>query len=208
MRELDIGDKLLEHGIAFERLANGDGLFTVNIMVDGQRIHRVIGRESEGTTRTQAEDFIGNVREDAKRDRLSLPKGRKVVLAFPDAAAKYLGELAEEGGKDLVMKRRPLTLHLVPFFRDMPLSKISSFDIERYKKSRVEAFAKVGTVNRELAALSHLFTKEVAWNWLDKRPAKIKRFKIMKPDCKGPGGQSNFLPVTSLTRLSVRGHLM
>jgi integrase len=176
MRKLGIGAKLMEHGIVFERLANGDGLLTVNIMVDGQRIHRVIGRESEGTTRTQAEEFIGKVREDAKHDRLSLPKGRKVGLAFPDAAAKYLVKLAEEGGKDLVMKRRRLTLHLVPFFRDKPLSKISSFDIERYKKSRVEASAKVGTVNRELAALSHLFTKAVEWTWLDRRPAKIKRF--------------------------------
>ena len=52
MRKLDIGDELTEHGVAFERPAIGDGLFTVNIIVGGQRIHRVIGRESEGTTRT------------------------------------------------------------------------------------------------------------------------------------------------------------
>jgi len=31
-------------------------------------------------------------------------------------------------------------------------------------------------VNRELAALSHLFTKAVEWTRLDRRPAKIKRF--------------------------------
>ena len=57
-RKLAPGEKIVEHGIAFERLANGDGVFTVNVMVDGQRIHRVIGRESDGTTRTQAEEFI------------------------------------------------------------------------------------------------------------------------------------------------------
>jgi hypothetical protein len=57
MRKLASGDKLNEHGITFERLANGDGVFTVNVMADGQRIHRVIGRESDGTTRTQAEDI-------------------------------------------------------------------------------------------------------------------------------------------------------
>src|SRR6266849_4202795 len=176
MRRLSVGTKLTEHGITFERLTNGDGLFTVNIMVDGQRIHRVVGRESDGTTRTQAETFIGKIRQDAKNDRLSLPKGRKVALIFPDAATKYLAKLIEEGGKDLVMKRRRLNLHLVPFFRDKPLSKISTFDIERFKKSRVDEGAKVGTVNRELAALSHLFTKAVEWTWLDRRPAKIKRF--------------------------------
>jgi hypothetical protein len=63
MRKLKPGEKIIEQGISFERLANGDGVFTVNVMVDGQRIHRVIGRESDGTTRTQAEEFIEKVRQ-------------------------------------------------------------------------------------------------------------------------------------------------
>jgi site-specific recombinase XerD len=74
------------------------------------------------------------------------------------------------------MKRRRLDLHLVPFFKYKPLPRITSFDIERYKKARLEQGAKVGTINRELGALSHLFTKAVEWAWLDSRPAKIKRF--------------------------------
>jgi hypothetical protein len=113
MRKLSLGKKIAEHGITFERLANGDGVFTVNIMVDGQRIHRVIGRESDGTTRTQAEEFIEKVRRDAREGRLNLLKGRKVALEFQDAAAKYLARLPEEGGKDLVMKERRLRIHLV-----------------------------------------------------------------------------------------------
>jgi hypothetical protein len=38
-----------------------------NVMADGQRIHRVIGRESDGTTRTQAEDFIEKARTEAAK---------------------------------------------------------------------------------------------------------------------------------------------
>lgn len=195
MRKLAPGEKVNEHGITFERLANNDGVFTVNVMVDGQRIHRVIGRESDGTTRTQAEEFIEKVRQDAKHDRLSLPKGRKVALSFRESASKYLVKLDEEGGKDLVMKRRRLSLHLVPFFGDMPLSKISGFDIERYKKQRLQEVAipggekqkakdeaklkttSPGTINRELAALSHLFNKAIEWGWIDRRPAIIKRYQ-------------------------------
>ncbi|MEO5334406.1 MAG: hypothetical protein H7839_20515 [Magnetococcus sp. YQC-5] len=181
MRKLGPGEKMMEHGITFERMENGDGLFSVNLMVDGQRIHRVIGRETDGTTRTQAEEFIEKVRRDAKEGRLNLPKGRKTVLGFREAAGKYLVKLAEEGGKDLVMKRRRLNLHLVPFFDEIPLSKISGFDVERYKKARIDTtapdVAKVGTVNRELAALSHLFTKAVEWGWIDKRPAIIRRYR-------------------------------
>ena len=93
IRKLESGEKINEHGIAFERLANSDGCYTVNIMVDGQRIHRVIGRESEGVTRQQAEDYIQNTRTDARHGRLNLPKGRKLTIGFRQASNKYLQKL-------------------------------------------------------------------------------------------------------------------
>jgi integrase len=217
IRGLRAGGEISEHGITFERLPNGDGLFTINVMVDGQRIHRTIGKESDGTTRTQAEDFIEKVRRDAREDRLSLPKGRKIALSFRDAAAKYLAKLEEEGGRDLVMKRQRLTLHLVPFFGDRPLSKISNFDIDRYKKQRLQEDAmrggdrrsenanatqrahppsktSPGSVNRELAVLSHLFNKAIEWKWIDRRPAKITRLKE-------GAGRITYLTVDQVQRL-------
>ena len=81
-------------------VADGDGVFTVNIMVDGQRIHRVVGRESDGTTRTQAEEFIATSRQDAKNNRLALPKGRKVAMSFRGGRGrKYLERLDEPTGR-------------------------------------------------------------------------------------------------------------
>lgn len=212
IRKLTCGKSISEHGITFERQTNGDGVYTVNIMVDGQRIHRVIGRESDGTTRTQAEEFIEKVRQDAKHNRLSLPKGRKLALSLRSAVEKYLIKLDEEGGKDLIMKRRRFSLHLVPFFGDMPLSKISSYDVERYKKKRLQEIAirggiarkplnnpkerttSPGTVNRELAALSHLFNKAIEWGWIDRRPATIKRFKEEQ-------GRITYLSIDQIKRL-------
>ena len=194
IRRLTPGSTITEHGITFERLANGDGVYTVNIMVDGQRIHRVVGRESDGTTRTQAEEFIEKARRDAREGRLNLPKGRKIALGFREAATRYLEKLAEEGGKDLVMKRRRLRLHLVPFFGDTPLSQISNFDVGRYKKNCMGEGAKVGTVNRELAALSHLFNKGIEWGWIDKRLAKIKRYSEER-------GRITYLTVAQIKRL-------
>lgn len=192
IRKLSAGS-ITEHGITFVRLANGDGVYSVNVMVDGQRIHRVIGKESEGVTRMQAEKFIEQARTDARAGRLNLPRGRKTALGFRDAAAKYLQLIAQEGGKDLKMKRYRLTRHLVPFFGDTPLSKLANFDVERYKKLRLDQRAergrkkdgtkvyagvtKAGTVNRELATLSHLLNKAVEWGWIAHRPAQIKRLK-------------------------------
>jgi integrase len=176
-RQLQTGQKLEEHGISFERLANGNGRYTINIMVDGQRIHRVIGKESDGVTRKQAEDVIETLRTQARQGRLNLPKGRKLILNFKEAAENYLEKQIAEGAKNLKSKRCHLRLHLIPFFAETPLDKISSFDIERYKKFRIDNKITPGTVNRELAVLSHLFTKAIEWQWLDKRPATLKRFK-------------------------------
>lgn len=196
MRKLAAGEKLNEHGITFERQTSGDGVFSVNVMVDGQRIHRVIGRESDGTTRTQAEEFIEKARQEARAGRLSLPKGRKLALTLRVAALDYLERLRESGGKDLKMKKMRLDLHLVPFFGDMVLAKIGSFDIERYKKQRQQetvivrprgkaiqqtaeraASVKPATINRELAVLSHLLNKASEWGWIDRPAARIRRFQ-------------------------------
>ena len=210
MRKLADGDKLNEHGITFERQANSDGVFSVNVMVDGQRIHRVIGRESDGTTRTQAEEFIDKARQDAKAGRLNLPKGRKLALTFSEAASQYLAKLVQEDGKDLPMKGYRLNMHLTPFFGATQLAKITTFDVERYKKQRggelvvrpngpggkpsVGGVTKPATINRELAALSHLFSKAVEWEWVDHRPATIKRLKEHS-------GRITYLTVEQIERL-------
>jgi integrase len=194
LRNLKPNAKLNEHGVIFERLENGDGRYTVNIMVDGQRVHRVIGKESDGTTRTQAEEFIEKAKQDAKTGRLNLPKGRKTIFGFKEAAEKYLSKLEEEGGKDLRTKRLRVRLHLIPFFQSLSLNKISNSDIERYKKFRVEEGAANGTANRELAALSHLFNKAIEWRWIEARPATIKRHKEDQ-------GRITYLTVEQIDRL-------
>jgi integrase len=193
MRQLAPGEQINEHGIIFERLANGDGVFRINIMIERQRIHRVVGRESNGVTRLQAEAAAQKFRQDALHDRLSLPRGRKMPLKFQTAATQYLERLREEVGRDVVAKERRLRLHLRPFFGDTPLAGISSFHVERYKKNRLEEGAHVGTINRELAALSHLFSKSMEWGWLDKRP-KIRRFKESQ-------GRIVYLTVEQIQRL-------
>lgn len=198
VRKLEIGQKINEHGIYFTRLANGDGKYSVNVMVDGVRIHRVIGNESEGVTREQAEQYIEQLRTDARQDRLNLPKGRKTAMSFKDAATEYLVKLEQEGGKDIKDKIRRLNQHLVPYFGNLPLAKICTSDVDKYKQHRLlqvslhggdkvskseqqsGALTKPvapGTVNRELATLSHLFTKAVEWGWLSSKLAQVKKLK-------------------------------
>jgi integrase len=176
-RRLVPGQKITEHGITAEKLPDGDIRYSVNIMVDGQRIHRVIGRESEGVTRTQTEEFIERVRSDAREGRLSLPSRRKTHLTFTEAADKYLERQEGTDGKNIAAKHRQLRLYLKPFFGSQRLDTISTFTVDRYKRHRVDTGVSKGTVNLELATLSHLFSKAIEWHWLKTRPCKIKLFE-------------------------------
>ena len=177
IRKLRAAEKITEHGITAERLADGDLRYSVNLMVDGKRVHRVIGRESEGVTRTQCEEFIDQARTDARWDRLSLPKGRKLALTFGAAADDYAKRLEQSGGKNLTIKRRQLRMYLKPHFGRMRLDAVTPFSIERYKKQRSDQGAAAATVNRELATLSHIFSQAVEWRWIDRAPARLKKLK-------------------------------
>lgn len=194
IRRLKPGEKLAEHGITAECLADGDLRWTVNVMVDGRRVHRVVGRDSDGVTRTQCEEFIGQARTDARHGRLNLPAGRKLALTFATAADDYLKRLEQSGGRNMVAKRRHLRAasraslhkegrpeaergHLIAYFGAMRLDAITGFTIEKYKKQRRDQQATPGTINREIATLSHLLNRAVEWRWLDRLPTRPAKFK-------------------------------
>jgi hypothetical protein len=56
----------------------------------------------------------------------------------------------------------------------MRLDAITSFTVDRYKKKRIDAGAAKGTINRELATLSNMFSLAVEWKWIDRRPCHFK----------------------------------
>src|SRR6266542_2277640 len=190
IRSPEVG-RWTERGVTFERKANGEGVFSVNVMVDGNRIHRIIGRESEGVNLAWVERVLNTWRAKAVEQRLGLPKNRKVAMGFAEAADRYIERLGLEGGKDLRAKRRRIEMHLKPFFKSIPLASITTTDIERYKLARLDQVAvrggnrsmpkdtsklgktRPGTINRELAALSHLLHKVVEWGWINFLPVRV-----------------------------------
>lgn len=176
IRGLTAGERITEHGITAEKLPNGDVKYSVNIMVDRQRVHRAIGRESDGVTRTQCETFIENTRTKAREGRLSLPRGRKVAMGFADAARKYLKHQEESDGKNLDAKTRHINTLLIPHFGSVSMEAITPFAIERYKRDRKKSGASGPTINRDLATLSHFLRLAHEWQWRRTAPPKIPKF--------------------------------
>ncbi|WP_374394423.1 tyrosine-type recombinase/integrase [Sphingopyxis sp.] len=162
---LKVGQRINEHGIVAERMKNGDIRFSVNIMVDRERIHRVVGMEGEGVTREQAVRAVEAFRTKAREGRLDLPKGRKSHRLFRESATEYLKQLEDtlsEGDKgfaDLPNKRRHLNTYLVPHFGNQRIDKLTDFGVKGYARKRIEAGAKQATVNRELSTLSHFLRR-------------------------------------------------
>ncbi len=163
IRRLAPGEKITEHGITAERAVHGDIRYSVNVMVDGERIHRVLGRDSDGVTRTQCEEFIEAKRTDARQGRLSLPRGRKTNLTFKDAADLYLDRLREMGAKDQVNNRQHLRLHLVPYFGTMRLDKVSTFTLEKFRNHCRQKGLSESTVNRVLATYRRMARRLLEW---------------------------------------------
>jgi integrase len=166
LKLLSLGGKLSEHGVIVERLSNGDLRWKVNVMVDGQRIHRTIGRESEGVTREQALRAIEAFRTKAREGRLDLPKGRKSHATFAELAPEYVKRLDEIGGKNMKAKRQHVAKQLVPFFGSCRADRITTALVQDYTRSRLATGLKQATVNRELATLSHLLRRMAKWGWI------------------------------------------
>jgi integrase len=173
IRQIDAGQKLIEHGVEYKRLHNGDGHWTVAITVDGRRIRKAIGKESDGVTLTQVLQFIEKVKTEAREDRLKLPKGRKLARRFEEAATEYIQRLRESDGKNIDKKVQHFKLHLTPYFQGQSLDGLNNFEVERFKKHLKNKSYKPGTINRILATLRHLLNKSVEWGWFSHPPVKI-----------------------------------
>ena len=173
VKRLASGERLTEGGITAHKLDNGDARWSVNIMVSGARIHRVIGKESEGVTRADAEGFIEQSRVDERAGRLNLPTKRKTHLSFTELCDRYLIRQEAVGGKNLLAKREQISAKLKPAFGKMRADTITEFTVKSHIKRRLDKGAAPGTINRELATLKHLLRDAVKAKDLKVMPCQI-----------------------------------
>ncbi|MEC3911521.1 tyrosine-type recombinase/integrase [Sphingobium sp. CR2-8] len=169
IRALLKGQKITKKGIKAEKLtdgAEGDVRYSINVMVDGERHHRIIGKASDGVKLTDAHKALETLRTRAREGRLDLPKGRKTHMSFAEAATSYLDRLVKTGGKGIHDKRRHLELRLIPYFKNSRLDRISEVQVQEYVQARLAAGIALGTANRELATLSHFLRRAAAWKWI------------------------------------------
>ncbi|KRC34868.1 MULTISPECIES: site-specific integrase [unclassified Lysobacter] len=157
MRALKAGESISEHGITFTRLVNGDGRWSINVMVSRVRHHKVVGNESEGYTRTQAEDVIAGLKAQKRSAGHGVSGSRQgVPKTVRGAAADYLAFLRSHDGKDVDTKQMRFREHLTPHLGDKSVSRLTEDDWAAYVAARKGEGAGPGTINRERSALLHM----------------------------------------------------
>jgi integrase len=179
LRKLGSGEIITEHGVVAKKLANGDTRWAVKVMVDGKRIHRWLGRESDGVTRSTCERFIETARVDARASRLNLPTGRKLALTFSEASDLYLKKLKEVGGKDYRKNDQHLRLHLKPYFGSMHLDRITTFTLEKYRAHCRKKGLAEATINRTLATYRRMGRRLARWKEI---AAPLPMIELQKED--------------------------
>ncbi|WP_057632223.1 tyrosine-type recombinase/integrase [Stenotrophomonas humi] len=156
-RALKAGESISEHGIIYTRLSNGDGRWSINVMVNRRRHHQVVGLESEGYTRTQAEDVIATLKASKRTAAHGVQGSRQTAaLTVTQAADDYLAYLRTHDGRDVATKEMRFREHIKPHLGRRSIAKLTDDDWLGYVDARKKEGAAASTINRERSALLHL----------------------------------------------------
>lgn len=156
-RALKAGESISEHGITYTRLNNGDGRWSINVMVNRRRHHQVVGLESEGYTRTQAEDVIATLKASKRTAAHGVHGSRQTAaLTVSQAADDYLAYLRTHDGRDVATKEMRFREHIKPHLGRRSIAKLTDDDWLGYVDARKKEGAAASTINRERSALLHL----------------------------------------------------
>jgi len=158
-------------------------VYGIDYYMGGKRHREIVGKLLD-----EARAKLEEMRARAKRgDYVSLSRQRKAT--FDELIAKYVE--TEKGRPSFDRSRKYFLFRengeeRVPgpiweFFRGRRLATIGPYDLEEFKRRRMEALLPSGksrsaaSVNRELAILRHMFSKAVEWGMMAENP--FKRFR-------------------------------
>jgi len=130
------------------------------ILPDGSKFRKVVG------TKKEAEKVEQKLRSEMVAGKWDLSKSGDVP--FSKLVEEYM-EYARVNNAASTSKITGyrINAHLVPYFGDKPISKITHQMVDNYKTIRIKESASPNTVNHELTNLSHMLTMAVRWGYIE-----------------------------------------
>jgi integrase len=140
--------------------------------VTGPSLTEAKRRLEEAHGKVRRGDYIGSIKK----------------FTFVELVTRFK-EIKEGSGNSYYMNTEKYYLPILSdFFGTMRLCQISPYDIERFKKTRMETPKRYGgtrsttTANRELACLQGLFSKAVTWAMLERNPFDKFKESVFFPE--------------------------
>lgn len=116
--------------------------------------------------------------EDIKEE----PKEKEItnkIQTFAEFSEEFLESYSKPNNRrsEYRNKANILKVHLIPWFGNMPMDRISNRDIEEFKTTKINTGLSPKTINNHLIVLSRILHIANEWEIIDKLP-KIKKMKI------------------------------
>lgn len=143
---------------------------------DGKQVRISTDTDDRKTAETFYHKTMGEVALGKWND---IPESNLKTLG--DLADKYLADHSKPNKtpKSYIRDRGILKCVLGVIGNETPLSAITGEVISNWKRERRGNGAAPGTINKEMALLSHLFTLSIAWGWGSSNPCtRIPREKV------------------------------
>ena len=136
----------------------------VRLGFQGKKIRRRGGR-----TRKEAEKVLVELRRQLEYGEEEDTKLEPATFSqFADTYMEY--STTNKARRSFERDMYAVSKHLVPFFKQTPLTAIRPSDVEKYKQHR-RSLAAPATVNKELTILKAMLNKAVEWGNLRSSPA-------------------------------------
>lgn len=141
------------------------------VLPDGKKFRKIVG------TKKEAEKVEQKIRSEMASNKWNLLESQDVI--FSTIAEEYMEySKANNASTTSKIKKYRIRAHLIPYFGDNLLSRITHQMIDNYKSIRLKEGAAPKTVNHELTCLSHIFTMAVRWGYMDRNVvSSVERMK-------------------------------
>jgi integrase len=141
---------------------------------------RRIRESTTVTTKRRAEQLLAKRKAEVFEGRFNVETVKPGPI-FEEFAEVYLENYSKPNKAPQSYRRDQTSLkNLRGFFSGKRLTSITPMLIEHYKRKRLNAGKKPATINRELAALKHLYSIAIDWKKVNTNP--VKSVKMLRED--------------------------
>lgn len=165
---------------------NKSRVFALRFRAYGHRHYLTLGSAEEGWTLKRAEQELQNVLADVRRGIWQPPEAEPVheperEPTFGEYASGWLANMRSERLAERTIEdyEWALNYHLLPFFENHLISRITRAEVDRYRRAKVEAGVLcANSINKTLTRLAQILEYAVEDELLPANPASGKRRRL------------------------------